>query len=225
MERISYICSLLDKCRVFADVGCDHGYCAKYMLDKNLCQRVIISDISAKSLKKAQTALARYAAEGRVTSVCCDGLYEKERADSALIAGMGGEEIVKILKQGYLPENFVFQPMKNAELVRAYLLENGCELTRDDIFRSGKYYYFIIKGRRAAAQNGEAKSGASASSYGKAGLAFGRDSLKNPVLSDFLSEEIAKLEDYLARPVSQESRAELIERYEFLKGVRSGEIV
>ncbi|MGN0818187.1 MAG: tRNA (adenine(22)-N(1))-methyltransferase [Candidatus Coproplasma sp.] len=218
MERISYICSQLDKCRVFADVGCDHGYCAQYMLKSGLCERAIISDVSAKSLSKAERALSRYAAEGRVISVCCDGLYGGEVADEVLIAGMGGEEIVKILRQGYLPENFVFQPMKNAELVRAYLLENGCLLTEDNIFRSGKYYYFLIKGKREDSESPNVQ-------YGKAELAFGRDSLKNPVLKEYLSEEIAKLQGYLTRSVSEESRVELIKRYEFLKGVHSGEIV
>ena len=218
MERISYICSKLDECRVFADVGCDHGYCAQYMLKNNLCDRVIISDISAKSLLKAERALAKYAAEGRVTSICCDGLYQGEVADQVLIAGMGGEEIVKILKQGYIPESFVFQPMKNAELVREFLIENGCCLTEDDIFKSGKYYYFIIKGRKSS-------SSKKISAYGKGEIAFGRNSLKNPVLKEFLEEEIAKLESYLSRPVSEESRAELTQRYKFLKGVHSGEIV
>ncbi|MGN0814541.1 MAG: tRNA (adenine(22)-N(1))-methyltransferase [Candidatus Coproplasma sp.] len=218
MERIPYICSRLDGCRVFADVGCDHGYCARYMLENNLCDRVIISDISAKSLNKAERALAKYAEEGRVTSICCDGLYQGEIADQVLIAGMGGEEIVKILKQGYIPESFVFQPMKNAELVRTFLLENGCTLTEDDIFKSGKYYYFIIKGKKC-------NSSEEVQSYGKGEIAFGRNSLKNPVLKEFLEEEIAKLESYLSRSVSDGSRAELIGRYQFLKGVHSGEIV
>lgn len=215
MDRITQICSRLDKCRVFADVGCDHGYCSRYMLENNLCERVIISDISAKSLKKAQAALEKYAECGRVVSACCDGLYSGERADQVLIAGMGGEEIVKILKQGYIPESFVFQPMKNAELVRAYLLENGCEITSDDIFRCGKYYYFLIKGRR---------SGTSCA-YGKAQLAFGRDSLDNVIFKDYLTEEISKIETYLARPLSGESRAQLIERYAFFTGVKNGETV
>ena len=31
-SRIDVLCSLLTKAKVFADVGCDHGYCAEYML-------------------------------------------------------------------------------------------------------------------------------------------------------------------------------------------------
>ena len=31
-KRIRTLCSLLEKTDVFADVGCDHGYCTEYML-------------------------------------------------------------------------------------------------------------------------------------------------------------------------------------------------
>ena len=42
--RIPAICSRLEKCGVFADVGCDHGYCAQYMLQNGLCDFAVVSD-------------------------------------------------------------------------------------------------------------------------------------------------------------------------------------
>ena len=57
MDRIERLCAFLDKCATFADVACDHGYCAKYMLDNGLCERAVISDISEKSMSKARTLL------------------------------------------------------------------------------------------------------------------------------------------------------------------------
>ncbi|MDE7296189.1 MAG: class I SAM-dependent methyltransferase, partial [Clostridia bacterium] len=45
MERIANICKYLRAVPVLADVGCDHGYCAKYALDKGLCERVYITDV------------------------------------------------------------------------------------------------------------------------------------------------------------------------------------
>ena len=47
--RIKTLCSLLEKTDVFADVGCDHGYCTQYMLESGLCERAIFSDISKGS--------------------------------------------------------------------------------------------------------------------------------------------------------------------------------
>ena len=211
--RIPSICARLERCAVFADVGCDHGYCTQYMLKNGLCDRAVISDISAKSLSKAQALLSGYISQGRLSCVCCDGLAGVGDADLVLIAGMGGEETVKILREGYIPPSFVFQPMRNAEMLRAYLLSKGCAIEEDNIFRDGKFY-FIIKGR---ARGGTAN-------YSAAELAFGRDSLKNPLIKEFLTEEEGKIEAWLARPMSGESRAELIGRLNFLKGVHCGEI-
>ena len=38
-KRIDTLCSLLTPVKVFADVGCDHGYCTEYMLKNELCER------------------------------------------------------------------------------------------------------------------------------------------------------------------------------------------
>lgn len=214
MGRIETICSYLGACGTFADVGCDHGYCAEYMLKNALCTRAYITDISPKCLAKAEKLLKREITEGRCVAVCCDGLVGiPEMVDLALIAGMGGEEIIKILNQSYIPENFVFQPMKNAPLLRDFLLQRGCFLTQDDIFYDGKYY-FIIKGTARGGRQ----------SYTKAQLSFGKDSLHNPLLNGFLESELQKNRIYLSRPVSERSRAAIEQRIEFLQGVLTYEI-
>ena len=104
MGRIDIICSHLPEADVFADIGCDHGYCTQYMLKNRRCRLAYISDISAGSLQKARTLLAREVEEGRCIPVVADGLDGVKECDLVLIAGMGGEEIVRILERGYLPE-------------------------------------------------------------------------------------------------------------------------
>ena len=97
MDRIKKLCTYLQPCNTFADVACDHGYCAEYMLKNGLCERAVISDISEKSLSKAETLLSVYIKNGRCCAACCDGLEGLDvNTDEALIAGIGGEEIVKI---------------------------------------------------------------------------------------------------------------------------------
>ncbi|MGN1060623.1 MAG: tRNA (adenine(22)-N(1))-methyltransferase [Candidatus Coproplasma sp.] len=183
MGRIEEICSYIDECESFADVGCDHGYCTLHALKSGKCKTAVISDLSAKSLSKAERLLEKYIAEGRCKSVCGDGLEGVDReCELVLIAGMGGMEIIKILTEGFIPRRFIFQPMKNAEELRGFLIESGCKITVDDIFCDGKYY-FIIKGEKSGGTK----------EYGKEELAFGRDSLKNPVFKEFAEEEIKKL--------------------------------
>ena len=36
--RLTELCGELEACRLFADVGCDHGYCTQYMLENDLCR-------------------------------------------------------------------------------------------------------------------------------------------------------------------------------------------
>ncbi len=206
MGRIETICSYIESSESFADIGCDHGYCTLYALSSGKCKNAIISDVSAKSLSKAENLLRGYIVGGQCRSVCCDGLSQIPRdCAQILIAGMGGMEIIKILKEGFIPEKFIFQPMKNAEELRAFLLEKDCAITADDIFYDGKYY-FIIKGKR----NGGTKT------YSKEELAFGRDSLNNPVFRSYAMQEIKKAESYKSG-CSAESYTELESKINFLK--------
>lgn len=215
MKRIAKICSFLDKCTSFTDVACDHGYCTLYMLEKGLCERAVVSDISDKCLSKARGLLFKYIAEGMCEAVCCDGLEGiDENTEQVLIAGIGGEEIIKILKNAYIPRGFVFQPMKNAEGLRAYLLENNCEIAYDGIFRDGKKYYFLIKGKR----------GGKREKYTPAQLKYGRDSFSNPEFYSFLKQELAKKQSYLISGMTEENRALIQQEAQFIKGVLSGEI-
>ncbi len=205
MSRIAKICALLERCASFADVGCDHGYCAEYMLKKGLCERAYITDVSAKSLSKAERLLSEYIKKGKCVPICCDGLEGFDiLPEQVLIAGMGGEEIISILSKR-IPEKFVLQPMKNAELVRGFLIERGCKITYDDLFFDGKYY-FIIKGENSGRE-----------SYTPEQVAFGRDSFKNPIFKDYLNEEIAKCKTYLLQTSADSGKLQINKRINYFE--------
>ena len=203
-ERIKTICSHLPRGKKLADVGCDHGYCAQYAIRNDLFEKVYISDISAGSLKKAERLLAKSIESGRVIPVLADGMKGLPvDCDCVLIAGLGGEEIVKILKEGYIPETFILQPMKNSEKVRAFLVESGSKITADYTFGEG-YYYDLIAGKKTGG-----------SEYSEWEILFGRDNLKAPSSSFIhkVAEEQGKLKNYLSRPnMQQESREEILKR-------------
>lgn len=222
-KRIDTLCGLLQKAEVFADVGCDHGYCSEYMLKNGLCQRAILSDISKGSLQKAETLLEEYVREGRATAVLGDGFFGVPKdVDEVLIAGMGGSEIVSILSDesyGFMPKRFVFQPMLNADKVRRYILENGGYIERDFTFEDGKFYDVLVGRRRR--ENEEQQT------YSDAEIEFGRENLAL-MPSAFVKrtqKQIRNAEKYLTEPTLQEkSRLELQEKKRKLEGVLRGEI-
>lgn len=212
MDRIAKLCSYLPPCKTFADVGCDHGYCTQYMLKNGLCERAIIADVSAKCLGKAEQLLKEYIDCGICSSVCCNGLEKINSADLVLIAGMGGEEIISILKNSYIPAEFVLQPMRNVKEVRQFLIDWGAEITCDDVFESDGKFYFVICGKAV----GDSR-------YTPAQLEFGKGSL-NGALGSYLRGEIAKKRSYLERNLSDNARAQIEEEIKFTEGVLKGEI-
>ena len=224
-KRIDTLCSLLQKTDVFADVGCDHGYCSEYMLKNELCEKVIFSDISKGSLAKAEGLLAPYVRDGKAVSVLGDGFFGvPEEVGEVLIAGMGGSEIVWILsdkKHGFMPKRFVFQPMHDAEKLRRYILENGGYIDRDFTFQDGKFYDVICGGK--AKYQGQV----CVESYTDAEYEFGKENLKTfpEAFVKRTKKQIANIEKYLKEPALQaESREALSKKKERLQGVLSGEI-
>ena len=209
-DRIARLARELSKVTVFADIGCDHGYCAQYALKSGLCERAYITDISAKCLEKAEKLLAREIAEGRCKAVCCDGFTGlPELPDCALIAGLGGEEICHILR-GELPKTLVLQPMKNTDKVRTHLIELGRKIVKDETFLSGGKFYDLI------VTEGEGQE-----HYTELELEFGRDNLKIPS-RDFLKKldiEEGKLRAVLLGDLKKESREEVLARLKRMEAI------
>ena len=180
-DRLKEIIGGLKDAEIFADIGCDHGYIAKAMLDGGKCKRVIVTDISAKSLKKAEDLLAKEYS-GRYTAIVADGFNDVPYADEALIAGMGGEEIVKIISSAEnLPKILALQPMKNSDKVRRALVKSGYKLIKDYTFKSdGKFYDYIV-----------AEKTPEADLYDEAEYEYGRENLRY-LYPDFKESVIKK---------------------------------
>ncbi len=208
-ERLKEIFSLLPECESFADVGCDHGYIAEAMLKSGKCKRAVMSDVSEKCLEKAKKLNAEFIKNGVAEAVLSDGLKKVPRTECVLIAGMGGEEIIKILSESpFVPEKILLQPMKNADKVRVYIAENGYKILKDYIFfAEGKYYVLILAERGADKLTAEEAE-------------FGRTNLQNPseAFVRYIKEEIArKIKFSSAKGLSEEKRAEFLNDAERLK--------
>jgi tRNA (adenine22-N1)-methyltransferase len=159
-------------------------------------------------LQKARNLLSDYIEKGKAVSVVSDGFDKVKGADIALIAGMGGEEICSILsREKTLPETLVLQPMKNPEKVRSLLLELKYKFVKDSVFKSaGKFYdlLVLVKGEDFLTEEE---------------IEFGRDNLKgnNQDFKDRLLIEISRINEYLYRDVSENTKAQLSAKLEKYK--------
>lgn len=144
-KRLEEIFSAIPKCKVFADIGCDHGYISKAMLDGGKCETALLADVSKKCLEKACTLNFAYIENGNALAFVADGFTGLPKSDVALIAGMGGEEIISIIKGAKnLPQTLVLQPMKNCDKVRKFLVGAGYRIDKDYVFYAEKKYYDLI---------------------------------------------------------------------------------
>lgn len=83
------------------DVGCDHGYLSAYLLERNPQLHVLACDVSAPSLDKARLLMASHGYVDRVRFAVADGLAAIDvPVDAIVIAGMGAQTILKIVREG-----------------------------------------------------------------------------------------------------------------------------
>lgn len=142
--RQQNICRALPRVFTLADVGCDHGYVGAYALTEQLAQKVLFCDISKYSLNKAEVLCQKLALQDRASFYCMDGLQDVQ-CDCAVIAGMGGLEIISVLTEAkYRPQQLVLQPMRNQKDVRRWLVGNGYGIVSDKMFYDGKFYDLIV---------------------------------------------------------------------------------
>lgn len=210
-KRIDTIVSLITPCDGFADVGCDHGYVAKAVLDEGKAKKVFVTDISEPSLNKAKALLSDTYPD-LFTAILTDGLEGVPVCDQVLIAGMGGEEIIKILqKSAYKPVIVILQPMKNADKVRKYLHSEGYGLERDFMFFADGKYYELMRAKLNYSDGYTLKE-----------ELYGRENLNgSPDFILYLNNKIGEISTLLLRrELSEESRSALNKRLNELRGIK-----
>ncbi len=139
--------------RISADIGCDHAYISIALIERGISERVIASDVRRGPAETAARHIAQRGIKDAIDVRIGSGLaaLAPHEADEAIIAGMGGELIVRLLSEE--PETtktmkrLILQPMNNQHLVRRYLIENGFEITDEDIAVEGFKVYNIITAR------------------------------------------------------------------------------
>ena len=137
---------------VVADVGCDHGYLTAYLLRQRMDLRVIASDISAASLRKAELLLDPGIYGDRVRFCVADGLdaLAGERVDAIVMAGMGGRLILQMLQAGreQIGEAaLILQANTDIPLLRATLPELGFRILAERYAEAaGRQYALLLAG-------------------------------------------------------------------------------
>ncbi len=148
-ERLSLIASLIPLGDNVCDVGTDHGYLAAHLFLSGKYGKITATDIGKKPLENAKANLKRLGIYG-VDLVLCDGLegVTRDKADTVIIAGMGGDVISGILSRAEFVRDksvtLILQPMTAADSLRLYLADNGFEVTSEEALEENQKIYSVM---------------------------------------------------------------------------------
>ena len=152
-KRLAAIAALVNRGRGLVDVGTDHGYLPAYLAASGYDGALLASDIKEGPLQSARRTAAEAGLSNRIRFFLCDGLRlcPPEEIDTIVIAGMGGDMIVKILDEAEWcmdPRyHLILQPMTKAEVLRYWLIYNEFAIESETIVEDGGALYQIISSR------------------------------------------------------------------------------
>ena len=96
------VASMVSQGLVLADVGTDHGYVPISLVQRKRIPKAIAMDVNKGPLERARKHIAEFQLEEFIETRLSDGVKKLKvgEVDSILIAGMGGELVVRILSDG-----------------------------------------------------------------------------------------------------------------------------
>ena len=153
--RLRLIAGWVPEGAYLADVGTDHAYLPNWLRLRGTIRRAVASDLRPGPLERAKATGKLYGTDN-IEYRLCSGLsgIRPTEADTIVIAGMGGETILSILKDAPWTADgqhtLLLQPQTHEELVRQYLAENGFAITREALVQDRGTLYTVMEARGGA---------------------------------------------------------------------------
>ena len=153
-ERLEMVLSFVEPGESAADVGTDHGHVPVELVRRNIVKKAVAMDVRTGPLSRATENIAMAGLADKIGTRLSDGLAKilPGEADSVVIAGMGGELIIKILENGNhmwdSVNQWVLSPQSEIFKVRRWLLENGFVIRKEDMVLEDRKYYTVMDVRR-----------------------------------------------------------------------------
>jgi len=147
--RLAVIAELIPLHARLVDVGTDHGLLPIRLLQEKRIHSAIATDIRPGPLDRGKANASHHGVDN-ISFRLCNGLdgVNAHEADTVVIAGMGGENIVDILQRApWCSENkrLILQPMSRPEVIRKALKELKLQILSETLVEdSGRLYSVIV---------------------------------------------------------------------------------
>ena len=148
--RLAAIKNEISRGESMADIGTDHGFLPIVLWEEGISPKVIMTDVSAGSLAKAEANCKKADPEAVFDLRLGDGLQtlKKAETDVIVIAGMGGILISEILERDEEKarsfSKLILQPRNHPGRLRHWLYHHGFSICNEQLVREGKYICEII---------------------------------------------------------------------------------
>ncbi|MBQ6812222.1 MAG: SAM-dependent methyltransferase, partial [Agathobacter sp.] len=146
-KRMKAVSSMVTPGSILADIGTDHGYVPISLVQRKKIKKAIAMDVNKGPLKRAEEHIREAQLEEYIETRLSDGVKKLEvgEVNSILIAGMGGDLVIRIIKNGMevcrSVDELILQPQSELGKVRKFLRENNFEIIDEDmVIEDGKYY-------------------------------------------------------------------------------------
>ena len=216
-KRLQAVADLVTAHYKLADIGTDHAYIPIYLTQQKKITEAVALDVNEGPLQRAEEHICENGLEAEIETRLSNGFQALQPGEvqSAVIAGMGGGLVIRILTEGAEVvrklEECILQPQSEIEKVRAFLLEKGYEFLEEDmVCEDGKYYPMMraVKTEQDETWNRlNDQTIAVCDIYGPLLLRNG-----NPVLRRFLVRQHGQLTQILQTLEAQKESEQIIRR-------------
>ena len=121
-------------------------------------------DVNQGPLIRATEHIKEQNLEAYIDTRLSDGLtaLSPDEVDSVVIAGMGGNLMIRILTEGSAVADtlseLILQPQSEVEEVRRFLIQSGWQISDEDMVEEDGKYYFLMKAVPQRKKDADAES-------------------------------------------------------------------
>ena len=152
-NRLLTVASLVEENKKIIDIGCDHAFLSIYIVQNKSPLKVIASDINEGPLMHAKENIKKYKVENKIKVKLGNGIEPiEEDIDTIIISGMGGLNMVGILK--YYPKKYknvntiILSPNSDTNILRKEICKLGFYIDEELLVKEKNIIYPVIRFKR-----------------------------------------------------------------------------
>ena len=155
-KRLQSLTKYINKEDKLIDIGCDHALIDIYLIDNNIVDSLIVSDVHEGALKQGINNIKHYGYTDRIDTRLGDGLKvlnDNDDINTVLISGMGTSTIMDILNNEYTSKinKLIIQSNNDYEELRRGITSLVYQITDEEFIIDNKKSYInivFIKGNK-----------------------------------------------------------------------------